>query len=203
MSDKTLRAVLFYTLLVVFCVTAILELASLAGWQIIHIDPDYKLKLFTLLIAEVIASIFAFWKQLSGNQFGDPPQVEGAWEYECIKDDETYKHGGSCKIALKRASLGWEFTIQGKRTWMANKINGEWQRENLAAASSWENTWGTFTGNDALRYAYSINTKGNLVQGYGWATIAKDSEGRPNLMEGNFFQLPPHDPFYGFQRYWR
>lgn len=201
MSEKTLRAVLFYVLLTVFCVTAGIELASVAGK--LKIDPTYQNKLFYILIVEAVASIFAFWKQLSGEKFKDPPDVDGAWEYECIKDDETYKHGGECKIFVRRASFGWEFSIQGKRTWMANKVDGVWNKEMLAAASSWENTWGTFTGDDSLRYAYSINTKGTLVQGYGWASIAKDAKGKPNVMEGNFFQLPPHDPFYGFQKYWR
>jgi hypothetical protein len=201
MNEKTLRAILFYVLIAVFCVSAGIDLASVAGK--LSIDPEYKNKLFYVLIVEAIASIFAFWKQISGEHFSDPPEIDGVWKYECIREDDTYKHGGVCEISLKRASFGWEFSIRGKRTWFAHKVNGAWETESLAAVSGWENTWGTFTGDDSLRYAYSINTKGTLVQGYGWATIGKDEGNKPNLMEGNFFQLPPHDPFYGYQRYWR
>ena len=200
MGDKTFRAVLFCVLLFIFCATAAIVLLSLGEW--IKIDPEYKRWLFTILIVEVLASMFAFWRQLTGAPFQDPPDVAGEWEYECIREDETYKHGGTATITLTKAPFGWEFLIGGMRTWSANKINGEWHRVRVEAPASWKNAWGTFTGPDALRYAYSVQVGKVLVQGYGWALIKQDRNGKM-VLEGNFFQLPPHDPFYGFQRYTR
>jgi hypothetical protein len=204
-SNKTFRAVLFYVLLSIFCATAVVEIAAL--WGIRKLPDDVQPKLFTLLITEVIASVFAFWKQINAKPFSDPPPINGRWEYECIREDNTYKHGGFCSIEIRQERFGWEFRIGGKRTWVAKRKDGtkesDWERETLAAPSHWENTWGTFTGTDNMRYAYSVNSGGRVIQGYGWASIKFDDKGEPNVMEGNFFQLPPHDPFFGGQRYWR
>jgi len=202
MRDKEFRVILFWLFVAIFAATAILAVLSVPGW-IPGVDHATRDKLFEGLIVEVVASVFAFWKQLTGKAFSDPPEVGGAWEYECIRDDETYKHGGTCQIEVKRGTFGWEFYLAGKRTWIAKRAEGEWDRKDLQAQLAWENTWGAFTGNDALRYAYSIKTQSHLVQGYGWASIKNDRGGVPVLMEGNFFQLPPHDPFYGFQRFRR
>jgi hypothetical protein len=201
MNERTFRTVLFCVLLSVFSATAILVLLSLGNW--VQVDPEYKRWMFAILIVEVVASVLAFWKQLTGVAFLDPPDLNGEWEYVCIKDDASYKHGGKCTITVKRAPFGWEFLIRGQRMWMAHKLDGEWRRQELEAPASWENTWGTFTGEDALRYAYSVKAGDSLVQGYGWASIRKDQQGKATLLEGNFYQLPPHDPFYGFQQYTR
>jgi len=201
MSDRAFKTILFLALLAVFCATTALLLLSLVNK--VHIDEEYKHWMFSILIVESVGCVVAFWKQLAASTFEEPPDVAGDWEYECIRDDGTYKHGGSCTIVVRKAPLGWEFLISGKRTWLARKLNGQWKTERLEAPASWENTWGTFTGHDSLRYAYSIKAGADLVQGYGWASITKNTDGQPALMEGNFFQLPPHDPFYGFQRYTR
>jgi hypothetical protein len=169
-----------------------------------NLDPKTKEWMYGTLIVEAAASILAFWKQLIANPFSDPPEVGGDdWEYECIKDGETYKHGGFCSIKVRKGILGWEFHIDGQRCWKAEMVNGEWVRKKFEAEYAWENSWGTFTGENALRYGYSVKVGEHLVQGYGSAVVKKNKDGKVVLMEGNFFQLPPHDPFYGFQRYRR
>ena len=200
MKDSTFKTILFYAFLLIFLATAVLILLSLAGY-LPGLDAAYKKALFTMLIVEVIAGIFGFWKSLTA--FSDPPDVSGEWDYECTREGGERRHGGTCRIDVKKGPLGWEFTISGKRTWLARKVDGQWKPEELGVQFFWENTWGTFTGSDALRYAYSINVGGSLVQGYGWASIKRNGDKKPMVLEGNFYQLPPHDPFYGEQRYTR
>lgn len=203
MTKSSQQTTLFLVLLTIFLATAVIALMSIIGY-FPNMDTTTKQWMYKGLIAEAAASIFAFWKQLSGNPFSDPPNVDGDdWEYECIRDGETYKHGGTCSIKVKAAKLGWEFHIDGQRHWKAEMIDGQWVTKKFEAVYAWENAWGSFTGEDALRYGYSVKVGEHLIQGYGSAIIKKGKDGKIVLMEGNFFQLPPHDPFYGFQRYKR
>lgn len=202
MSNKTFRAVLFYVLIAIFLASVTVTILGLIGGDRVHVDQLFLKTMMGALILEPVAAVIAFWKQLTGEHLEDPPDVSGKWEYLCIREDDTYKHGGDCEIKIKKAAFGWEFSIQGKRRWMASKHDGVWKEEKLIAIASWNDTWGTFTGSDSLRYAYSVNIRGKVVNGYGWATIANQGT-RPIVMEGNFYQLPPHDPFYGYQIYWR
>jgi hypothetical protein len=201
MTNRDFKAVLFWVLIAIFVASAALTLMGLIGYG--NISPTFLKAMFGALIAETATTIFAFWKKISGDSFEEPPDVGGTWEYECIREDESYKHGGKCEIFVKKAQFGWEFSIRGERDWMAFKIDGEWKVEELNAAAAWKNTWGTFTGDDSLQYGYSVNIRGKIIEGYGSATIARDAGRRPKSMRGNFYQLPPHDPFYGFQKYWR
>jgi len=201
LSQNKFLPVLFYTFLALFCLTAAIELCALVGW--VHLDPTYEAKLFTAVIVEVAGSIFAFWKQLSGGKFSEPPAVDGGWEYECVREDGTYKHGGVCKLFVTREALGWEFSIQGRRTWIANNVNNQWQRKDLPAPYSWDSSWGTFTGNDSLRFEYSLNAEEKSIHGYGWMSITSHDASKPAELVGNSYQLPPFEPFYGSLRFWR
>ena len=126
MNKNAQQTTLFFVLLVVFLATAIIALLSLIGF-FPNMDPKTKDWMYGSLIVEVAASIFAFWKQLTGNPFSEPPDVAGDdWEYECIKSGETYKHGGTCSIKVRPGPLGWEFQIDGQRHWKADMVDGQW-----------------------------------------------------------------------------
>ncbi len=201
MNDRTFRTVLFYALLAVFLSTAAITFRSFL-WPTPGLK-DYQGKFVAILIVESVASIFAFWRQLNV-KFSDPPKIDGSdWTYECIRQGDTYKHGGRCTIVVKKGILGWEFEINGQRLWDATYAEAGWVRRDFQTPYPWENTWGTFTNCDALRYGYSVLKEDKTIHGYGSAKVMKKVEGKVVLMEGHFYQLPPHDPFFGFQRYVR
>lgn len=201
MSNKTFRAILFYVLLAICLSSTVVTILDLIGYG--HVDKTFLRTMMGVLIVELVAAALAFRKQLTGEHFDEPPQIEGEWIYECLREDENYKHGVTCKIFITRAAFGWESVIKGERHWMAKRTDGTWVVEKLNAVAAWENTWGTFTGNDSLRYGYRVNVRGRWIDGYGSAVVDRDESDRPKTMRGNFYQLPPNDPFYGFQRYWR
>jgi hypothetical protein len=93
--------------------------------------------------------------------------------------------------------------MHGKRTWMAKKQGSDWQKTILEAPYSWESSWGTFLGDDELRYGYSIQVLEMVIQGYGFLNIKSFQDKKPAIIEGNFYQLPPGNPFYGSEKYTR
>lgn len=200
MKQDAFRTVLFWAFLLIFLATAALVLLSLVGR--VQIDESYKKWMFSILIVEVVGCIIAFWKQLNVS-FSDPPDIAGEWEYECIREDASYKHGGNCAITLQKSSFGWEFSIHGQRTWMAQKKDENWEKKVLEAPYSWESSWGTFLSDNELRYGYSIQVGEVVIQGYGFLTIPNIKDKKPSSIEGNFYQLPPGNRFYGFEKYQR
>lgn len=201
-TQSKFQSVLFYTFLVLFCITTIVELCAMIG--IVHMEPDYEHKLFYAIVIEIAGAIVSLWKQIFDRPFIEPPMLDGDWEYECIREDGTYKHGGVCRIFVERGSFGWEFTIQGTRLWKADGNGEQWDsREILPAPLGWQSSWGTFTGNDSLRFEYTIQRAGAVIHGYGTVAVSKRQEEQATELLGNFYQLPPHDPFYGSQRFWR
>lgn len=200
MKQGVYRAIIFGSLLLIFLATAALVILSLAGF--VDIESSYKNLLVSVLIVEVIGAIFTFWKQLN-TSFPDPPDISGEWEYECVRNDANYKHGGFCSITKDRTKFGWEFTIHGKRTWMATKKDGDWQKTTLEAPYSWDSIWGAFCSNDELRYFYSVSSSGTVNQGYGDLNITQYQNKKPSVLEGNFGLLPPSESFYGSERYVR
>jgi len=195
------KVILFVAFLLIFLATAVVVILSLIG--VVSVDENYEKALFGALILEVIGCIITFWRQLNTSSFSNPPDISGEWEYECIRDDLSYKNGGYCSITKNKSIYGWEFAMRGKRTWMANNKNGEWQKTILEAPYSWDSSWGTFFRDDKLKYGYSIQILGMVVQGYGFLNITSFQGKNPVIIEGNFYQLPPGNPFYGSEKYIR
>jgi hypothetical protein len=202
MKSETFMTVLFWVLLIIFVATAILILLALIS--VVQMEDYYKKTLFGALIVELVGCVFTFWKKLTAS-FSTPPDISGEWEYECMKEDELYAHGGVCNITIKKSEFGWAFTIQGKRTWIANrqKKSDNWNSEWLDSPPSWESNWGAFLDTNELRYGYTIQIPGKVILGYSFLNIPEIQNKKATKMEGNFYQLPPNDTFYGSEKYTR
>jgi Protein kinase domain len=119
------------------------------------------------------------------------PDFSGEWEYECAALDKEYSHGGTCLMEARRSQYGVEFKIIGQRKW--RKI-GKGDREEIEFV--WHNSWGLITGNNSLRFEYSVERPEGPIFGYGWAHIEFEN-GKPKRVKGNFYQVPPIDPLFG------
>jgi hypothetical protein len=200
MKQDTYRAILFGAFLLIFLATAAVVILSLVG--LVNIEDSYEKALFGALILEVVGCIITLWKQLNSSS-SNPPDISGEWEYECTRDDITCKHGGYCSITVNNSTFGWEFSMHAKRTRMEKKKDGDWQKTILEAPYAWDSSWGAFLGDDELRYGYSIQVPEMVIQGYGFLNITSFQDKKPSIIEGNFYQLPPGNPFYGSERYTR
>jgi hypothetical protein len=56
------------------------------------------------------------------------------------------------------------------------------------------------TSSNKLRFDYTVQRPEGAVIGYGWAEIVS-KDGRPELVKGNFYQVPPVDPLFGWMEF--
>jgi hypothetical protein len=75
---------------------------------------------------------------------------------------------------------------------------GHSDREKLSF--NWHSDWGMITGNNKLKFEYSVQRPEGSIVGYGWADIRTEN-GKSTLIEGNFYQMPPVEPLFGWMRF--
>jgi hypothetical protein len=73
---------------------------------------------------------------------------------------------------------------------------------NLSPAAFWQTDWGAITASRSLKFTYSITTKDGNIKGYASGDI-QSSDGRPQVLIGEFWQLPPFKPLHGTMEFRR
>lgn len=119
--------------------------------------------------------------------------LAGKWEYRAEKNDRTYSYGGDVNIHMKMTAYGPQWKLTGTRRW--EELNGK--RED-GLDYTWSTDWAAVTGNDEIKYTYTIEVTDKLpIRGFADGFITQRENGKPIRIDGTFYQLPPVEPMYG------
>ncbi len=185
------KTVLFFSVIGIFVLTAIVTLLGVAG--VLPIQSEYLKGLYGALLLELVAAVIGFFKTIKLNEPEPPPipDLTGDWTYLCTAHDKDYQHGGGCTFETSRTSYGLELRVLGQRLWYQ-----EAQGERKKITWNWHSSWGMITGENKIKFEYSVEQKEGSIKGYVWADIVVD-HGKPVELKGNFYQLPPYNPLFG------
>jgi hypothetical protein len=162
--------ILLWTIVLLFCVSTVLLISSFFfGWPL-PFKPSAK---------TAAAGIVG-------------PNIAGTWEYSCRAMDTKYSHGGTATIEMRDSTYGPQWQLTGERRWR-ERDGGHEEGINF----HWETNWAAFTEQDRLKYTYDIQTDRGAVLGYADGSITEWKDGKPSVIRGRFYQLPPLDPMYG------
>ena len=143
-------------------------------------------------------------------KYPEASSISGQWDYVCevtnapseviAKYGKGYKHGGICTITAKDGEDSSEWSLGGTRLWRSwEDKDGKPGKETVNYP--WRTEWGAITSKDAISYTYAIESDHGIVKGFAWGNI-KTVDGT-QIIEGNFYQLPPVDPMSGTYRFKR
>ncbi len=119
------------------------------------------------------------------------PDFSGNWTYKCNAIDVDYRHGGVCTMDAKLTPYGIDFGISGTRTWRQYS-NAPIQNITF----NWHSSWGILTDTNRFRFEYEVEKDNAIIHGFAWGDI-QYTNGKPCLLSGNFYQVPPTDPLFG------
>jgi hypothetical protein len=123
------------------------------------------------------------------------PDFSGNWTYRCNAIDVDYKHGGVCTLEAKAGEYGIGFNISGTRQWR--------QYSNAPVQNitfNWHSKWGILTDSNRFQFEYEVEKNNGIIHGFAWGDI-KYENGKPFSLSGNFYQVPPTDPLFGFMTF--
>lgn len=166
----------------------------------IAIPRPYLRALFVKMLLEVIAA--GFFLFYTGFKKAPTVDISGEWKYRCSAHGTNYQHGGICTIRMKDSVFGEEWTLSGQRLWTRAWTDSKTNDTIIKPSFHWSTSWGQITGDDNLKFTYTIETSEGTIQGFCTGVIRSEN-GRPNFIRGNFYQLPPYRPLFGgleFQR---
>ena len=124
--------------------------------------------------------------------------ISGKWEYICTGIDQKLEHGGECTIELITSVFGVHWKLSGERRWLKQfNQNKEIGVRILDPPFPWSTDFGAFASKASILYTYTITKKNNTIRGFGEGTIETGPRGRPSIIKGRFYQLPPDEPVYG------
>lgn len=124
--------------------------------------------------------------------------ISGDWKYRCTVIGGPFcEWGGTASIRQEVTAYGIQWKLFGQRLWEneecepANKVTRP-----LPTAYPWETNWGIITPEPSVRFGYRITTAEGTIEGHAYGDI-KYSRGKPQVIVGKFYQLPPYKPVHG------
>ena len=124
--------------------------------------------------------------------------ISGDWKYKCTVIGTPFNEwGGTVEIKQETTPFEVQWKLFGQRLWEATAgVSGNKTTHQLPTPYPWETNWGTITSEPAVRFAYRIATAEGTIEGYAYGEI-KESEEKPDVIIGKFYQLPPYKPVHG------
>jgi hypothetical protein len=117
----------------------------------------------------------------------------GKWEYQFLVIGRLTVWGGVVEIDQAKTEFGVKLGLTGQRQWEEDpgKV--------LANPIDWYSDWGTICHDGKIRFTYRIKSPEGNVDGYVVGNIGKQQNcRRPDIIKGQFYQLPPHsNPAHG------
>ncbi|MBW8683553.1 hypothetical protein [Chitinophaga rhizophila] len=130
---------------------------------------------------------------VTATQLNKYSQIVGSYKYRCKSIPKN--HGGLCRIEIISTDNGLQWKLTGERRWEEIKDSSGKVilLDKLDIPFQWETTWGDFISDNKIAYRYEITKTDRHIKGY-----AEGSVVNANYITGNYWQLPPDDPLYGF-----
>ena len=179
-----------------FAVTFVVAILGITGK--LRIERAFLNWLFYSMIAEIVSAGFFIFYEFH-NPVPPLPLLDETvlLEYICAAHTSSgqteYEHGGTATIKLYRTPHGIRFQIKGRRDW---KHQGS-QRWEFDPPFCWNSDWGCVSDENEIRFTYSVTTGDGTINGYAHGQLKVDSKGRPQFIEGSFWQLSPTMPLKG------
>jgi hypothetical protein len=119
--------------------------------------------------------------------------IKGSYKYRCKSQQKN--HGGICSIDIIPTENGLQWKLIGKRMWeeLRDSLGKLGDVRTLAIPYKWETTWGDFISKDNVAYTYEITKVDKHIKGYAEGTVENS-----DYITGNYWQLPPEDPLFGY-----